>query len=144
VADRAAFAKALVGSRAPVCYNGDLTTAAQIAALEQEYPQVSAVMVGRGVIADPALLRKACGGAAADKETLHTFMDTLYRNYAEAFGGEKSAINRMKGVWFYVMNLFDKHDKLEKQLKKLHEPWEYEVTVEQIFAQLPLRQDAAE
>jgi hypothetical protein len=71
-------------------------------------------------------------------------MDALYEGYAEAFGSRGCAISRMKGVWYYTLRLFDGYEKLEKQLRKLHEPWEYEVTVGQIFAQLPLRADAPE
>ena len=57
-ADRAAFAACLPRCRMPVCYNGDITTPAQLAALEAEHPSLSGIMVGRGLIADPALLRR--------------------------------------------------------------------------------------
>lgn len=140
-ADRAAFARALAASRAPVCYNGDLCTVADLQAFAAQFPQVQAVMVGRGLIADPALLRRACGGPPADRETLRAFLDALYRGYTAEFGGAASAINRMKAIWAYVIQRFDGYEKLEKQLKKLRTPWEYEVTVGQIFAQLPLREE---
>ena len=35
----------------------------------------------------------------------------------------------MKGHWFYLIHCFAGAEKLEKQLKKLREPWEYEVVV---------------
>ena len=136
-ADRAAFAAALPQCTMPVCYNGDITTPEQLHALEAEFPQLSGIMVGRGIIADPALLRKACGGAAASKEELRGYLDDLYHTYTEAFGGAASAINRMKAHWFYLIHAFAGADKLEKQLKKLREPWEYEVVVNQIFT-LPM------
>ena len=34
-------------------------------------------MVGRGIIADPALLRQAVGGAPASKEELRGYLDEL-------------------------------------------------------------------
>ena len=37
----------------------------------------------------------------------------------------------------YLIHKFEGAEKLEKQLKKLREPWEYEVVVNQIFT-LPL------
>ena len=43
----------------------------------------------------------------------------------------------MKGHWFYLVHCFADSEKLEKQLKKLREPWEYETVVNQIFT-LPL------
>ena len=44
----------------------------------------------------------------------------------------------MKAYWHEAIGLFEGADRLAKQLKKLRDPWEYEVTVGQIFA-LPLR-----
>ena len=64
-ADRAAFAEALPRCTMPVCYNGDVTTPEELHALETQFPQLSGIMIGRGFIADPALLRRARGGPAA-------------------------------------------------------------------------------
>ena len=136
-ADRAAFAAALPRCTMPVCYNGDVTTAAQLHALEEEFPALSGIMVGRGLIADPALFRKARGGAPATKEELRGYLTDLYHGYTELFGSAGCAISRMKGHWFYLIHCFAGAEKLEKQLKKLREPWEYEVVVNQIFT-LPL------
>ena len=135
--DLEAFAYALAHSRAPVCYNGDVTTAAQLHALEEEFPTLSGIMVGRGLIADPALFRRARGGAPAAKEELRGYLTDLYHGYTELFGSAGCAISRMKGHWFYLIHCFAGAEKLEKQLKKLREPWEYEVVVNQIFT-LPL------
>lgn len=132
-ADRAAFAAALPQCKMPVCYNGDLTTAAQLHEIAAQFPDLSGIMVGRGVIADPALLRVALGGAPASKEELRGYLDDLYHGYTELFGSANSAISRMKAHWFYLIHRFAGSEKLEKQLKKLREPWEYEVTVNQIF-----------
>ena len=136
-ADRAAFAAALPRCTMPVCYNGDVTTAAQLHALEEEFPALSGIMVGRGLIADPALFRRARGGAPAAKEELRGYLTDLYHGYTELFGSAGCAISRMKGHWFYLIRCFAGAEKLEKQLKKLREPWEYEVVVNQIFT-LPL------
>ena len=136
-ADRAAFAEALPRCTMPVCYNGDVTTAAQLHALEEEFPALSGIMVGRGLIADPALFRRARGGAPATKEELRGYLTDLYHGYTELFGSAGCAISRMKGHWFYLIHCFAGAEKLEKQLKKLREPWEYEVVVNQIFT-LPL------
>ena len=45
-------------------------------------------MVGRGLIADPALLRKAVGGPAASREELRGYHDELYHGYTEACQSE--------------------------------------------------------
>ena len=136
-ADREAFAKALPECKMPVCYNGDLTTVEQLRALEADFPTVQSLMVGRGIIADPALFRQALGGPAATKEELRGYLDDLYHGYTALFGSAGCAISRMKGHWFYLIHRFDGSERLEKQLRKLREPWEYETVVNQIFT-LPL------
>lgn len=141
-ADRAAFARAFGQCRMPVCYNGDITAPGQLTGLEGEYPGLASAMVGRGLIADPALFRRARGGAPATREELRAFAAALYAGYTEAFGSAGCAISRMKGFWQYLFGRFEGTEKLEKQLRKQRQPWEYEVTVGQIFAQLPLRDEA--
>ena len=137
-ADREAFAKALPECKMPVCYNGDLTTVEQLRVLEADFPAVQSLMVGRGIIADPALFRQALGGPAATKEELRGYLGDLYHGYTALFGSAGCAISRMKGHWFYLIHRFEGSEKLEKQLRKLREPWEYETVVNQIFT-LPLR-----
>ena len=121
----------------PVCYNGDLTTVEQLRALEADFPTVQSLMVGRGIIADPALFRQALGGPPATKEELRGYLDDLYQGYTALFGSAGCAISRMKGHWFYLIHRFEGSERLEKQLRKLREPWEYETVVNQIFT-LPL------
>ena len=137
IADREAFAKALPECKMPVCYNGDLTTVEQLQALEADFPAVQSLMVGRGIIADPALFRQALGGPTATKEELRGYLDDLYHGYTALFGSAGCAISRMKGHWFYLIHRFEGSERLEKQLRKLREPWEYETVVNQIFT-LPL------
>ena len=133
-ADREIFAAHLAACRMPVCYNGDVTTPEDLKALEAQFPGLSGIMVGRGLIADPALFRRARGGPTATKEELRGYHNELYHGYTEAFGAASSAVNRMKAHWFYLIHLFEGADALEKALRKAREGWEYETVVGQIFA----------
>ena len=136
-----AFRAALAMSRNPVCYNGDLVTAEECRTLEAAFPGLDGVMLGRGLVGDPALGRKLRGGEAADKETLRAFHDTLYAGYCEAFGSAHSAMSRMKEMWFYLMGLFADSGRQAKALRKADTPQKYERQVAEIFRDLPLRQD---
>ena len=113
------------------------STPAQLKALEAEFPNLSGIMVGRGIIADPALLRQAVGGAPASKEELRGYLDELYHGYTEAFGMASCAVSRMKAHWHYLIQQFEGSEAFEKQLRKAREGWEYEVVVNQLFT-LPL------
>ena len=133
-ADRAAFARYLADCQMPVCYNGDITTPEALHGLEAQFPTLSGIMVGRGLIGDPALLRRAQGGLPASKEELRGYVDDLYRAYTAAFGMPSCAVSRMKAHWFYLLPHFAGAAALEKPLRKAREGWEYETVVGQIFA----------
>lgn len=129
-------------SRAPVCYNGDLVTAGDCTNLKARFPEVAAVMVGQGMIADPALARKVKGGPGADKEALQAFHDALYEGYAAAFGSRHNAMQRMKELWRYHIHLFEQSEKYGKKLRKAADAPQYESVVRSLFRDLDLRSDA--
>lgn len=134
-----AFAQALAESRNPVCYNGDLRTVAEVEAFAERFPTADAVMIGRGAVADPALLRKLRGGPAATREELRTFTQTLYREYQAFYGQVGPAAQRMKEVWFYLIHLFENGERLDKKLRRSRGPGEYEAIEAAIFRDLALR-----
>lgn len=140
-ARREVFSALLPQYTLPVCYNGDLATAEQCADFCRQYPTVHALMLGRGLIGDPALARKARGGPAADKDTLRAFHDQLYEDYCTAFNSRRNAMMRMKEIWFYLIGLFEDSGKSAKALRKTSDSAAFEVQVADIFRNLPLHQD---
>jgi tRNA-dihydrouridine synthase len=133
------FAQALEESKNPVCYNGDLKTVEDIRTFEANFPSVDAVMIGRGAIADPALLRKIRGGSAATREELQSFTQTLYHAYTEFYEGQDAqAAQRMKEIWFYLIHLFVGGERIDRKLRRNRNPREYEQLEATIFRDLPL------
>ena len=136
------FADALANSRNPVCYNGDLRTVDEVRALEGRFPEVTHVMIGRGLVADPALARKLRGGKGTDREELTDFLAALYQGYTDFYQGQvPTAAQRMREVWFYLIHLFDDAEKLNKQLRRFRTPAEYERIQAEILASCPIRSD---
>lgn len=138
------FALALAESKNPVCYNGDLTSAAGVRALEARFPALDAAMIGRGAIADPALLRRLRGGPAASKEELQAFTQELYQAYQDFYaqaapdGQAAPASQRMKEVWFYLIHLFENGERLGGRMRRSRGPRAYEELEAQIFQELDL------
>ena len=125
----------------PWCWNGGVTDREsydRAAAL----PGVRGVMMGQGLIADPALARKARGGQPAGREELRAFHDELYQGYLRDFSSEKNTVFHMKELWSYFFRLFEGGEKLFKQIKKAQNGQSYESAVDQIFRTLPLREEA--
>lgn len=133
---------AMEHSRAPVCYNGNITTVQQTAQAEKRWGMASAMMMGRGLVADPALIRKLKGGTAATAEELKGFFAELFEGYCVRFGSAYNAMNRMKGIWYYTIHLFEDTQRYGKRIAKARYASDYEALMQTIFADLPLRADA--
>ncbi len=104
--------------RVPLSYNGDICSAEDLTALRNQFPKLSRVMIGRGLIADPALVRELNGGAPASKEELSAFHDDLLDAWTEDLGDPNTALFRMKEVWDYLISRFPGAEKEHKQIRK--------------------------
>ena len=135
--DTDAFRHALQVSKAPVCYNGDLTSLRQIRTIAGHYPQISAVMVGRGLIGDPGMLTP--GGTT--QKALEAFLNELLEEYLVAFGGSRNAMFRLKEHWGLLIHKFEDSDKLWKALRKTTDLAEYRSLSSQILHTLPMREE---
>lgn len=137
-----AFERALEVYPGPVCYNGGLVTAGDCKRFSEKYSQIGCVMIGQGLLANPALVRQAKDGPGPEREELQAFHDELYQGYLAAFASGKNTVFHMKELWSYLCRLFEGGDKLFKQIKKAQNTDAYESAVAQIFRTLPIRQDA--
>lgn len=131
----AAFDYAVNNSRVPLCYNGDLCTPGEIRDFQARYPEVKAVMIGRGLIGDPALLQDTPLTASA----LEGFHNELLETYIQCFGSARNAMFRMKENWRYFACRFHGGEKLFKALKKTTDITQFQSLTTQIFRTLPLR-----
>ena len=80
-----AFAYAAACSKNPLCYNGDLRTAEDCQRLEREMPSLSAAMIGRGLVADPAMVTRLQGGPSLTGDVWKAFHDALYEGYCQQY-----------------------------------------------------------
>lgn len=154
--DLDAFRLGLEKSTCPVCYNGDIKTLEDIEHLKQQFPDLEHVMIGRGLLTDPALAEKllceeenkagqnaafseklSCEEAdetgqhiafSEQKETkrLRQFHDALYGSYRSAFSGEKPVLFKMKELWVYLGEQFPGEEKVLKQIRKAQRLADYE------------------
>ncbi len=76
-------------------YNGDLRTPQDVSDLLARIPETEAVMIGRGLLADPSLARQLRGGAKAGEEELTAWYTALYEGWEQRFG-RVQALGRIK------------------------------------------------
>lgn len=139
---RDAFDAALARRQEAPVYNGDLFTAADVTAFCREYPQVQAVMVGRGLIADPALGRKLRGGGAASRQELTAFHHRLLADYRQRLSGDTPVLHRMRELWNWLGGSFDGAERELKAIRKAKTLAEYLPAAERLLVQCPLRENA--
>ena len=129
------FRFALENSKNPLCFNGNLRTLAEVKAFETAFPQVDAVMVGRGLIGNPGMLDPL--GPARMEE----FHDALLEDYIANFGGPRNAMFRMKENWRHMILMFEGSEKHWKKLRKCTDVAEYRHLTAEIFHTLPRREE---
>ena len=133
--DLETFEMILEDSAHPVVYNGDIFTAGDYTELITRFPECPAVMIGRGLIANPALAREIRGGAPLEKEELRRYHDSLYAALRQTLPGAAPLIGKMKELWFYMGRNFADSDRFLKEIRKARDLVRYEAAVRTLFAQ---------
>lgn len=132
-ADREAFLLALSESVNPVVYNGDLCTPQDVSDIAEVCKmagkEIGSVMIGRGLLADPSLVRQCQGGPKITAEELGRFHDELYRRFQETLPGDAVVLSHMKEQWFYLGNLFPDGAKCLKEIRRATKRPQYEAAV---------------
>lgn len=120
-----AFGKALAKSPYSVCYNGDIFTVEDYERLTERFPQLEAVMLGRGLLRNPGLAGTIKNDRGTDDlnnqaehfEKLRAFHDELYIGYQKIMSGDRNVLFKMKEFWSYLLY---NYPNMEKRLKSLH------------------------
>lgn len=129
----------LCDSSITLCYNGDIWNKNDYDILQARYPKVSHFMIGRGLLANPALAEQIKGIENGNyKERFLAFHDEVYAGYAAIFSGEKDAMMHMKEIWFYLGKSFADSEKHVKKILKSQNPTEYKLSVRKIFEECEL------
>lgn len=116
----------------PVAYNGDIFTCDDMDALLATYPETRHVMLGRGLLYNPALARMLHGGPALTLDELRRFHDRLFCAYEEQMGG--NAVFRMKEWWSYAQHAFDDPQTVHRAVRKVRTIPDYQAAIAKIFS----------
>ena len=125
--------------RAPFVYNGDLFTIEDLRAFESECPNARAVMLGRGLIANPALAETFAGGEALSIDRMRAFHDSLLQDYTNLWP-QKAVLGHMQEITQYMLTAFESPMKARKAVRKAKTIDAYLDAVNLAFDTLPLRE----
>ena len=132
------FTDILKESRNPVVYNGDLFTVEKVKEFREKFPTVGTVMIGRGLIRNPALaemiLQEETEPEADILPRIREFHDALFEHYRETMSGDRNLLFRMKDLWSYMLEEVPDSEKLAKKIRKSQHVPEYLAAVDEAFA----------
>ena len=120
----------------PIIYNGDIETTEDIQRITSDYPNLSGIMIGRGLLANPALALEYKNGEPISPkeklkriEELHFSVFEYYKKQLE--GGDAQLLNKMKTFWEYTLPEADK--RLKKSIQKSSRISAYEQAVQELL-----------
>lgn len=121
----------------PVTYNGDLFRADDALEFAAAHSEISALMLGRGLVANPALAREIRGGARLTRDEARAFHDRLLREYTEKWP-RNAVVGHMQEFMYYMGRCFENAEKAEKLIRKANTPEKYADAVSRLFDECPL------
>lgn len=128
------FEKYAGRAKAPLCYNGDIFSPADCAEISKRFPTVDALMLGRGLIRNPALIGQIKGEPMPAKSVFKDFHDELYEIFKEKKWSENAMLCHLKEIWAFTGDLFKDSAKAEKAIRKSKHLSEYNDAVREMFA----------
>ena len=113
--DLDAFAEFYDACRHQLIYNGDICSLDDVQRIEQRFPRLKGIMLGRGLIANPALgleYSKGCELDNGEKARLVQQMhDAMLRELTPRLQGNTQFLSKMKPYWEYLLPDMLKRDK---------------------------------
>lgn len=127
------FEDAFQKSVNPVCYNGDILLPDDVRNLSERFPDLEAVMIGRGILRNPALVCQIRGGEKLTKEKLFALHDMVYEGYQQYISGEKNVLFKMKDFWNNPIQMLTNHKKYAKKIRKAQRLSDYEKIIRLLY-----------
>lgn len=134
--------KACTDSRAPLCLSGGVAVKGDMEKLFAGKPLPEALMLGRGLVANPALAMQLKGTGTLTRTALEDFHGELFELTAQRLGSPRNTMFRMKEIWSFLALSFDDREKYQRIIRKATTLTEYQGAVARMFRELPLREDA--
>lgn len=101
-----------------LCYNGDVYSVEDFNRITAAYPNLDSVMIGRGILRNPALFREINGGKRLNTDELKDFTMFLGDIYFDILKSETFTLHKLKEIWVYMSQNYPQDKKAWKKMKK--------------------------
>lgn len=127
------FKDAMSMSRNPICYNGDIFTVKDHDDLCKKFPQLKSIMIGRGILANPGLMKEINGEDPINKDVMKSFHDKVLNSYLDYYPQDIGALFKMKELWSYNIYIFSQGKEYLKEIRQSNTLEEYKQIVSRLF-----------
>ena len=154
-----AYEYAEENSKNPLCYNGDIFTKEDYDRFYVNQKRINdkesyvnrktseSIMIGRGFLVNPGLLREIWGEDVITKKEMIAFHDRLYKEYFELLQSDTNTLYKMKELWNYWQYLFESEEKpmakYIKQIRKAQKGRDYEAAARELLAACRIKEGAS-
>ena len=121
----------------PLVINGDIATVKDIREVSRRYPTSHTLMIGRGLVANPALIREWRTGEKLTLPEIVEFARALTDALSDAFASRKNAIRHMKEYWYYFQNVFADNPKGFRAILRATDAPSFEAATEAFIRETP-------
>lgn len=135
-----------------LCYNGDLFCVSDYVKLCAQFPNLKAVMMGRGLLKNPMLADelKVRGNGGCDmqdgqtpyfkrfqsetaeedeRKRRYAMYRQIQKEYSVVLSGDKNVLFKMKELWFYMCQDFTEPQRYWKKIKKAQSLSDFDTAV---------------
>ena len=110
----------------PLVYNGDLLTVEDIRKVDEEFPRLEGVMLGRGLLANPALAWEYATGPPQPSPPLLCTVVSRYEDAERSVFSPDELHEKVKALHARLLQYYEAHLQGEAQLLSKMKPyWEY-------------------
>jgi len=130
------FSKIYSNLNMPVIYNGDIVKKEQVIDMQKQFPDLKGYMIGRGAFINPFITNQIAGIEYSDTDKINKYKDlyfSLHKYYKETTQDDIGFLHRMKDLWGYFSQSFDKGEDYIFTLRTINDVEKFESTVNNIF-----------
>ena len=122
-----------------LCYNGNVNTRADASYIAKRFPCTQAIMLGRGLMSNPALLSQK----PVSRTLILEFHRELLARYTAVLGSEQATTGRMKEIWLLMSGMFEPDKKYLKRLQLCKSTSELNSAVMAMICELTLKESSS-
>lgn len=122
-------------SKNPLVYNGDIKSKKYYENIVNKYPNLEAIMIGRGIIGNPCLVRSLNEYNENDIiniEETRLLIDRLKNDYYNLMKDERNTLFKLKEIWLYICENSNEGERIWKKMKKVKNFNEYDKVLESL------------